>query len=114
TDWSAIAALYDRLMAIAPSPIVALNRAIAVAESEGPERGLGELAAITERDRLANYSFYSAALGELEFRCGRATAARKHLLTALNLARSEAERCFVERRLLRLDDQKPHENQSQE
>src|SRR5690606_2084879 len=61
TDWSAIVALYDRLMAIAPSPIVALNRAIAVAESEGPERGLGELAAITERDRLANYPFYSAA-----------------------------------------------------
>src|SRR5215831_3950386 len=66
TDWTGIVSLYDTLMAIHPSPIVALNRAIAVAQKEGPERGLEEIRAIPDIDRLNAYPFYSAALGELE------------------------------------------------
>ncbi|MBI3721031.1 MAG: hypothetical protein HY248_00630, partial [Fimbriimonas ginsengisoli] len=65
TDWGTIVSLYDTLMTIRPSPIVALNRAIAVAQKEGPERGLEEISSITDRDRLDAYPFYPAALGEL-------------------------------------------------
>jgi predicted RNA polymerase sigma factor len=99
TNWQAIVSLYDSLMAISPSPIVALNRAIAVAQSEGPERGLAEIGAIADRDRLAAYPFYAAALGELELRRGRGGAAREHFRTALALARNPMERRFLERRV---------------
>jgi predicted RNA polymerase sigma factor len=70
TDWEAVVSLYGTLMKIRPSPIVALNRAIAVAQNEGPERGLEEIRSITDCDRLAAYPFYSAALGELEVAAG--------------------------------------------
>src|SRR5205814_6650772 len=70
TDWRAIVALYDMLMAQHPSPVVALNRAIAVAQSESAERGLEEIAAIGDRERLAHYPFYFAAQGELELSRG--------------------------------------------
>src|SRR6185503_14455962 len=58
TDWALIASLYDRLMTVAPSPVVALNRAIALAERDGAERGLVELHAIGDRERLSRYPFY--------------------------------------------------------
>src|SRR5262249_15545623 len=61
TEWGAIVSLYDTLMAIRPSPVVALNRAIAVAQHEGPERGLEEIRVITDRARLSAYPFYHAA-----------------------------------------------------
>lgn len=99
TDWRSIVSLYDRLMSIAPSPVVALNRAIAVGECDGAERGLAELRAIADRDRLASYPFYPAAEGELELRCGDRKAAQRHLQRALGLARNEAERRFLEKRL---------------
>ncbi len=99
TDWGAIVSLYDRLLSIAPSPVVALNRAIAVAQREGPERGLAEIDAIADRERLAAYPFYAAARGELELRRGDRAAARRHWLAALSLARSDGERRFVTRRL---------------
>ena len=70
--------LYDTLMTIRPSPVVALNRAIAVAQNEGPERGFEEIRSITDRDRRAAYPFYPAALGELELRRGRHETAREH------------------------------------
>jgi RNA polymerase sigma-70 factor (ECF subfamily) len=79
TDWTSIASLYDTLMTIRPSPVVALNRAIA--------------------DRLAGYPFYSAALGELEFRRGRYEAARDHFRSAAALARNPMERQFLGRRV---------------
>jgi RNA polymerase sigma-70 factor (ECF subfamily) len=82
-----------------PSPIVALNRAIAIAQNEGPERGLEEIRSITDRDRLAAYPFYSAALGELELRSGRYQSAREHFRAALALARNPMERQFLDRRL---------------
>jgi RNA polymerase sigma-70 factor (ECF subfamily) len=99
TDWETIVSLYDTLMTICPSPIVALNRAIAVAQNEGPERGLEEIRSITERDRLAAYPFYSAALGELEFRRGRRETAREHYRAALALARNPMERRFLDQRV---------------
>jgi RNA polymerase sigma factor (sigma-70 family) len=99
TNWLAIIRLYDTLMTIRPSPVVALNRAIAVAQREGPERGLEEIRAISDQDRLASYPFYAAALGELELRSGRREVARSHFQTALALARSPMERRFLEQRV---------------
>jgi RNA polymerase sigma-70 factor (ECF subfamily) len=99
TDWPSIVALYDRLLAIAPSPVVALNRAIALAERDGPERGLAELRAIADRGRLDRYPFYPAALGELELRLGNTGAAREHFARAHALARNPAERRFLATRV---------------
>jgi RNA polymerase sigma-70 factor (ECF subfamily) len=99
TDWKAIVSLYDTLMTIQPSPIVALNRAIAVAQNEGPERGLEEMNAIADSERLASYPFYSAAAGELELRRGRHDVARQHFQAALSHARNPMERQFLERRI---------------
>jgi RNA polymerase sigma-70 factor (ECF subfamily) len=99
TDWGKIVSLYDTLMTIRPSPVVALNRAIAVAERDGPDRGIEEIRTIPDVDRLASYPFYWAALGEFELRCKRCEAARSHFRSALTLARSEAERHFFTQRL---------------
>jgi RNA polymerase sigma factor (sigma-70 family) len=99
TDWKTIVSLYDLLMAIEPSPVVALNRAIAVAQHEGTERGLDEIGAIVNRDRLARYPFYSATLGELELRRGSLNIAREHFRAALALARNPMERRFLEQRV---------------
>jgi RNA polymerase sigma-70 factor (ECF subfamily) len=99
TDWAEIAVLYDALMVLRPSPVVALNRAIAIAQNEGPERGLAEIAAIGGRERLAAYPFYAAALGELELRRGRREVAREHFQAARRAARNPMERRFLERRL---------------
>ena len=103
TDWAAIVSLYDTLMKIRPSPIVALNRAIAVAQNEGPERGLEEFRAIKEADRLASYPFYPATLGELEFRRGKYKTARQHFAEALALARNSMERRFLDQRVRACD-----------
>jgi RNA polymerase sigma factor (sigma-70 family) len=100
TDWETIVSLYDTLMRIRPSPIVALNRAIAVAQNQGPERGLEEIGSIADRDRLAAYPFYSAALGELELRRGRHEAALEHFQAALALARNPMERRFLAQRVV--------------
>jgi RNA polymerase sigma-70 factor (ECF subfamily) len=99
TDWGAIVALYDALMGIRPSPVVALNRAIAVAQSEGPERGLDEIEAIADRERLARYPFYWAAMGELELRRGARAAAREHFGAARKVARNGMEERFLEGRV---------------
>ena len=98
TNWAMIVSLYDRLMTIRPSPVVALNRAIAVAQHEGAQRGLEEIETIVELDRLAEYPFYFAALAELEHQLGRAEAARAHFLTASARARNPLERNFFDRR----------------
>jgi RNA polymerase sigma-70 factor (ECF subfamily) len=98
TDWTRIVALYDMLMSLRPSPIVALNRAIAVAQLEGPDSGLRAIDAIADRDKLARYPFFTAARGELELRAGRPAAAAPHFRSALRLARNPAERRFLEQR----------------
>ena len=86
-------------MSVRPSPVVALNRAIAIAQRDGPERGLEAIGAIEDRDRLAGYPFYPAALGELELRRGRHKIARKHFRAALALARNPMERRFLDQRV---------------
>jgi RNA polymerase sigma-70 factor (ECF subfamily) len=101
TDWESIVRLYDRLLSIRPSPVIALNRAIAVAERDGAERGLSELAAIRDQGRLARYPFYQAALGDLQLRLGRDQVAAGHFRSALDIARNDAERRFLERQLLK-------------
>ena len=99
TDWNTIISLYDSLMRINPSPIVALNRAIAIAQRDGPERGLEVIYAVPSRDRLASYPFYSAALGELELCRGEGERAREHFQMALAKARNATERSFFQQRL---------------
>ena len=99
TDWGKIVSLYNTLMTIRPSPVVALNRAIAIAQLEGPERGLEEIRTIADRDRLATYPFFHAALGEFEFHSGRHEIAREHFRTALGFARNPMERQFIKQRI---------------
>jgi len=99
TDWDKIVSLYDALTGIRPSPIVALNRAIAIGQRDGAERGLAELRTITDSERLVTYPFYHAAFGEFELRSDRAASACEHFSTALKLSRNPMERQFFERRL---------------
>jgi predicted RNA polymerase sigma factor len=91
--------LYDRLMTIAPSPIVVLNRAIAVGQRDGAARGIEALHSIADRDRLSRYPFLPAAMGEFELRRGKREPARDHFATALSLARNPTERRFLEKRM---------------
>jgi RNA polymerase sigma-70 factor (ECF subfamily) len=99
TDWAAIRDLYDLLLRLDPSPIVALNRAIALGMAEGPEAGLQALAEIPDRARLRRYPFYPAAMAELEARAGRAERAAELLEIALGLGRNPAERDLLARKL---------------
>jgi RNA polymerase sigma-70 factor (ECF subfamily) len=99
TDWKTIVSLYDTLMTIAPSPIVALNRAIAIAQLAGPQSGLDAIDAIVERHRLTEYPFYHATLGELELRRNNLDVAREHFQAAVALARNPVERRFYQSRL---------------
>jgi RNA polymerase sigma-70 factor (ECF subfamily) len=99
TDWAAIRDLYDLLLRLDPSPIVALNRAIALGMAEGPEAGLQALAEIPDRERLRRYPFYPAAMAELEARAGRAERAAELLEIALRLGRNPAERDLLARKL---------------
>jgi RNA polymerase sigma-70 factor (ECF subfamily) len=98
TNWGRIVVLYDRLLAIRPSPVVALNRAIAVAQRDGPDRGIEEIQTIPDRESLNRYPFYAAALGDLELRRGRHAIAAAHFQDAASLARNSAERQFFEQR----------------
>lgn len=99
TDWAAIVRLYDTLLTLDTSPVIALNRAVAVAQLEGPLRGLLALRALPHVERLSRYPFYFAALGELTLRAGDSHAAHGHFSAALAQARSASERRFFEGRL---------------
>lgn len=98
TSWPMIVNLYDTLLTIRPSPVVALNRAIAVAQRDGAASGLAAIEAIADVERLAEYPFYFAALGELEHRLGHNDVAREHFLSAKARARNPMERRFFQRR----------------
>ena len=99
TDWGEIVALYDVLLRLEPSPVVELNRAVAVAMRDGPEAGLVLVDAILERGQLGSYHFAHAARADLCRRLGRVAEARDAYVRALELARQESERRFLERRL---------------
>ena len=103
TNWTRIVELYDLLVELAPGPVVAFNRALAVTELRGAEAGLAAIAAIANDTRLRAYSFYWAGRGELAGRTGDADAARGHYTQAMVLARSRSERVAYERKLRRLD-----------
>jgi RNA polymerase sigma factor (sigma-70 family) len=104
TDWNQIVSLYDQLNAIRPTPVVALNRAIAIGQCQGPESGLCAIGAIPDSKRLAKYPFFYAALGEFDLRRGARESARQHFEAALALARNQTEHRFLAGRL-RLCDQ---------
>ena len=95
TDWAHVAALYARLAALDPSPVIELNRAVAVAMADGPERGLELIDAI---DGLAGYHLLHSARADLLRRLGRAADARAAYARALELAANPVEREFLERR----------------
>jgi RNA polymerase sigma-70 factor, ECF subfamily len=99
TDWHQIVLLYDRLLRIQPSPVVELNRAVAVAMHEGPEHGLRLVDDLLARDELASYHLAYAARADLCRRLGRLTEARASYEKALSLARQEPERRFLSGRL---------------
>jgi len=99
TDWPSIRRLYDLLWRLRPTPVVALNRAIAVGMADGPEAGLRALAAIEDRQRLARYPFLPAAVAEFELRAGRPERAREQLRAALLLVRNPAEEAVLARKL---------------
>jgi RNA polymerase sigma-70 factor (ECF subfamily) len=108
TDWKNIVSLYDLLANIRPSPVVALNRAIALAQLEGPRRGLEEISAIAGQERLAEYPFFFAARAELELRIGNRDEARQQFRAALLVARNPMERKFLEQRL-KASESKSHD-----
>jgi RNA polymerase sigma-70 factor (ECF subfamily) len=102
TDWRQITALYDRLLRIQPSPVVELNRAVAVAMCEGPEKGLRLIDDLLERGELVNYHLAHSARAELCRRLGRIPEARTSYEKALSLVRQEPERRFLAGRLQEL------------
>jgi len=99
TDWAQIVNLYDRLVQLAPSPVVELNRAGAIAMRDGPEAGLALMDAILARGDVADYHPAHSARAELCRRLGRPAEARVSYEIALALARQEPERRLLERRL---------------
>jgi RNA polymerase sigma-70 factor (ECF subfamily) len=102
TDWGAIVKLYTVLYRLQPTPIVALNRAIALGRAGDVGEGLRELERIRKGGRLRSYPFLEAAAGDLHERAGRPQEARNHFQRAQALARNDPERRILERRLERL------------
>jgi RNA polymerase sigma factor (sigma-70 family) len=99
TDWAQILQVYDQLYLLKPTPIVALNRAIALVQVKGPQAGLEALDALEEEVQLEKYPFYPAARGEFHRLAGHSEKARDYFQQALRLARSPAEVKFFESKL---------------
>jgi RNA polymerase sigma-70 factor, ECF subfamily len=102
TDWAGIVAFYDALQSAEPSPVVELNRAVAVAMRDGPAAGVALIDGLLADGALANYHLAHAARADLCRRLGRTADARKSYERALSLAQQEPERRFLERRLAEL------------
>jgi RNA polymerase sigma-70 factor (ECF subfamily) len=102
TDWAQIVGLYDVLARVEPSPVIELNRAVAVAMRDGPAAGLALIDAILARGELADYRLAHAARADLCRRLGKTAEAREGYGRALALTRGEPERRFLERRLAEL------------
>ena len=100
TDWAEIVAIYDRLLLIEPTPVVALNRAVAVAERDGPAAALAAMEPLAPR--LARWHLFHAARGEMLRRSGRVAEARRATREALELVSNPAERRILEERLRQL------------
>jgi RNA polymerase sigma-70 factor, ECF subfamily len=102
TDWRQIVALYDRLLRIQPSPVVELNRAVAIAMCDGPEAGLTNIDAVLEQGELANYYLAHSARADMYRRLGRTAEARASYEKALALTQQEPERQFLQERIRQL------------
>lgn len=102
TDWHRVLALYDQLLALAPTPVVALNRAVALAEVDGPAQALSVLDALG--DTLDRYHLYHATRAEMLARLGETAAASATYATAHDLTRNLAERRLLERKRRALED----------
>ena len=102
TDWRQIVALYDRLLQIQPSPVVQLNRAVAIAMRDGPEAGLTQIDAVLEHGELANYYLAHSARADMYRRLGRTAEARSSYEKALALTQQEPERQFLQERIRQL------------
>jgi RNA polymerase sigma factor (sigma-70 family) len=99
TEWGKILELYHLLYHLKPTPVVALNRAIALGKAEGLEKGLEALENLPGADKLKDYPFYPAALGEFHLLAGRPKEAEGHFAEAVKQSRNESERAFFERKL---------------
>ena len=95
TDWPQIAALYDRLRVVAPSPVVDLNRALAHSMAFGPEAGLRLVDEIADAPALRTYAPLPAARGDFLYRAGRLAEARHEFEAAAKLTRNEREAAFL-------------------
>ncbi len=102
TDWRQIVALYDQLLRIQPSPVVQLNRAVAIAMRDGPEAGLKHIDAVLEHGELANYYLAHSARADMCRRLGRTAEARSSYEKALALTQQEPERQFLQERIRQL------------
>ena len=102
TDWRQIVALYDQLARVQPSPVVQLNRAVAIAMRDGPEAGLAHIDAVLEHGELANYYLAHAARADMCRRLGRIAEARASYEKALALTQQEPERQFLQARIRQL------------
>jgi RNA polymerase sigma-70 factor (ECF subfamily) len=102
TDWRQIVALYNQLMRIQPSPVVHLNRAVAIAMRDGPEAGLAQIEAVLEQGELANYYLAHSARADLCRRLGRTAEALSSYEKALALTQQEPERQFLQARIRQL------------
>lgn len=105
TDWAEIVGLYDVLLQIEPSPVVALNRAVAVAMRDGPAAGLALVEGLLAAGELADYRLAHAARADLCRRLGKTTDARAAYQRALELTQQAPERRFLQRRLAELTEQ---------
>jgi RNA polymerase sigma-70 factor (ECF subfamily) len=99
TDWGEIVGLYDVLLRLNPSPVIELNRAVAVAMRDGPEQGLALIDAILDRGDLKDYRLAHAARADMCRRLGRGAEAKRSYERALKLTRQEPERRFLQRRI---------------
>jgi RNA polymerase sigma-70 factor (ECF subfamily) len=99
TDWSRILQLYDRLIELDDSPVIALNRAVAVAELRGPQAGLDNLLGIHGKQSLASYHLFHAVLAEFQMQLTDYTSAASHLQKAIHLTEIESERQLLQSRL---------------
>jgi RNA polymerase sigma-70 factor (ECF subfamily) len=102
TDWRQIVAIYNRLLRIQPSPVVYLNRAVAIAMSGGPEAGLKHIDALLEQGELANYYLAHSARADMCRRLSRTEEARSSYEKALALTQQEPERQFLQERIRQL------------
>jgi RNA polymerase sigma-70 factor (ECF subfamily) len=102
TDWRQIVALYDQLLQVQPSPVVELNRAVAIAMRDGPEAGLAHIDAVLEGGELANYYLAHSARADMYRRLGRTAEARSSYEKALALTQQEPERQFLQERIRQL------------